>query len=240
MTDALAQNYRPTTATFTDIVTPTSNIHHKAPSSPSRPRSPQLPASRPRSPSPGELRSSSPFRPRHQSRTPILPLRLLFPPTTSILGAQPQPLIIPGPVSTLDADLLVVRRPGNIVWIGKPFTFVLGLSIAATIPRYRRRRVRFVVQHPMPGRTSTQSMSETPVASSSTPSRTSSYVSARMNLTQAPSRCTCHVRRSHALRLLAHNFPMTPLTAASLRVRESTRARKWTAVRVSDRGSHPL
>ena len=155
------------------------------PSSPSRPRSPQLPASRPSSPPPGTLRPSSPFRPRNQPGTPIPTPRPLSP-ATSVSGTQPQPLIIPESASDLDVDLVVVRRAGDAVRVGKPFTLGLRLSVAATIPRGRRRRVRFVVQHLMPRRISAQNVPETPVASSPTPSRISSYVSPLTTPTQAP------------------------------------------------------
>lgn len=159
-----------------------------APSSPSRPRSPQLPASRPSSPPPGSIRSSSPFRSRPQSGTPVPVPRSLSPaPSVTSLasGTHPQPLIIPDPLSDLDVDLVVVRRTGDAVRVGKPFTLGFRLSVVATIPRGRRRRVRFVVQHLMPRRATAhaQSASETPMASSPTPSQ---YVSTPTTPTQAP------------------------------------------------------
>ncbi|KAH0830289.1 DUF974-domain-containing protein [Lanmaoa asiatica] len=154
------------------------------PSSPSRPRSPQLPASRPNSPPPGTFRSSSPFRPRPQTGTPIPTPRPLSP-AISVSGVHPQPLIIPEPVSDLDIDLVVVRRAGDAVRVGKPFTLELRLSVAGMIPRGRRRRVRVVVQHLIPRRVAAQNVSETPVASSLTPSRFSSYGSALTTPTQA-------------------------------------------------------
>ncbi|KAF8556912.1 DUF974-domain-containing protein [Imleria badia] len=156
------------------------------PSSPSRPRSPQLPASRPSSPPPGSFRSNSPFRPRPQPGTPIPASRPLSPaPSLSASGTQLQPLIIPEPASDLDVDLVVVRRAGDVVRVGKPFTLGLKLSVAATIPRGRRRQVRFVVQHLMPRRVSAhaQNVSETPAASSPTLSR---FSSALTTPTQAP------------------------------------------------------
>ena len=91
-------------------------------------------------------------------------------------------------MSDLDVDLVVVRHAGDAVRVGKPFTLELRLSVAATLPRGRRRQVRFVVQHLMLRRVSThaQNVSETPVASSPTPSRFSSQVSALSTPTQAP------------------------------------------------------
>jgi hypothetical protein len=78
-------------------------------------------------------------------------------------GEQPQPRIIPEPVSDLDVNLVVVQRAGDAVRVGKPFTLGLRLSVAATIPRGRRRQVRFVVRHFLPWwvPAHTQSMSET-------------------------------------------------------------------------------
>ena len=154
------------------------------PSSPSRPRSPQLPASRPNSPPPGSLRSSSPFRPRPHPGTPVPVSRPLSPaPSISAPGTQPQPLVIPEPLSDLDVDIVVVRRAGDAVRVGKPFTLGLRLNVGTAIPRGRRRRVHFVVQHLMPRRASAQNVSETP---SPAPSRFSSYASAQTTSSQAP------------------------------------------------------
>ncbi|KAG9318162.1 DUF974-domain-containing protein [Chiua virens] len=136
------------------------------PSTPSRPRSPQLPASRPSSPPPGTFRSSSPFR----SRPPTPVQRLLSPvpsPSVPAPGMQPQSLVIPEPGPALDVDLVIVTRPEDPVRVGKPFTLGLRLSVAATIPRDQRRRVRFVVQHLVSRRVAPQSASETPAGEQS-------------------------------------------------------------------------
>jgi hypothetical protein len=80
-----------------------------------------------------------------------------------------------------------VRRAGDAVRVGKPFTLGLRLSVAATISPGRRRQVRFVVQHLMARRVSAhaQSASETAVASSPTPSRLPSHVPTLPTPTQA-------------------------------------------------------
>ncbi|KIK81119.1 hypothetical protein PAXRUDRAFT_833090 [Paxillus rubicundulus Ve08.2h10] len=126
-------------------------LQRATPSSPSRPRSPQLPPSRPSSPPTGVFRPGSPFRDRPQPAPPISrphsPARSI----SSISGPPPQPLVIAESTSDLSLGLTVIRNAKYPIHVGTPFTLTFQLTVATTMPRGRRQRVvSLVVQHLQP------------------------------------------------------------------------------------------
>ncbi|KIJ60596.1 hypothetical protein HYDPIDRAFT_98329 [Hydnomerulius pinastri MD-312] len=156
-----------------------------APSSPSRPRSPQLPPSRPNSPPPNQFRPGSPFR-KPQALPPIQRPHSPAGSISSISVPPTQPLVVPDLAPDLDVDLVVVRRVDGPVFVEKPFTLGLRITVAASIPRGRRQGVvSLVVQHLQPSRASSGSAPETSQVTATSSTRFSSYASPSTQVTPA-------------------------------------------------------
>ncbi|KAF9228765.1 DUF974-domain-containing protein [Gyrodon lividus] len=150
-----------------------------SPSSPSRPRSPQLPLSRPNSPSASAFRPGSPFRGPPQSAGPIPRPQSPVGSVISVSGPSPLPPVTSECKPDLDLDLVIIRGAEDPIQVGKPFTLGFKLTVVTMIPRGRRQRaVELVVQHLQP-------------------MRVSSYASPSSQAT--PTGGSCNVAGEHAL-----------------------------------------
>ncbi|KAG2061292.1 DUF974-domain-containing protein [Suillus hirtellus] len=115
-----------------------------APSSPARPRSPQLPPSRPSSPTPAPYRPGSPFRTRPQSSTAGSMSNMPVAPNQQ----QPAP---PAPASVLDVevDVIVNHIARQSIAVERPFKIAFTATVSAALPKAKgkQRVITLAVQH---------------------------------------------------------------------------------------------
>ncbi|ESK88422.1 hypothetical protein Moror_14744 [Moniliophthora roreri MCA 2997] len=134
-------------------------------STPSRPRSPQLPQSRPSSPPPSQ-RPGSPFRSRPQSVT-----------TARTQSPPPTPHPISMRTHTIEANLVLRDIPRDSIKAGKPFITSFTLVLSSLLPPERRGqnlRLSTIVQHVYPLPSPSTSVSKpAPEMSTPTPKVTS-------------------------------------------------------------------
>ncbi|KAG1796800.1 DUF974-domain-containing protein [Suillus plorans] len=115
-----------------------------APSSPARPRSPQLPPSRPSSPTPAPYRPGSPFRTRPQSSAAGSMSNMPIAPNQQ----QPAP---PAPASVLDVevDVIVNHIARQSIAVERPFKIAFTATVSAALPKAKgkQRVITLAVQH---------------------------------------------------------------------------------------------
>ncbi|KAG2158074.1 DUF974-domain-containing protein [Suillus bovinus] len=122
-----------------------------APSSPARPRSPQLPPSRPSSPTPVPYRPGSPFRTRQMSGPSH--------PQSSAAGSisimpiapnqqQPAPMV-PAHVLGVEVDVIINHIARESIAVERPFKIALTATVSATLPKAKgkQRVITLAVQH---------------------------------------------------------------------------------------------
>ncbi|KAG2149304.1 DUF974-domain-containing protein [Suillus clintonianus] len=122
-----------------------------APSSPARPRSPQLPPSRPSSPTPAPYRPGSPFRTRPMSG----PSRPQSPAAGSISNVSVAPnqqlpaSLVPAQVSAVEVDVIINHIPRDSVAIEQPFKIAFTATVSAALPKAegKQRIIFLAVQH---------------------------------------------------------------------------------------------
>lgn len=124
-----------------------------APSSPARPRSPQLPPSRPSSPTPAPYRPGSPFRTRLMSG----PLQPQSPAAGSIANInalvtpnqqQPAPPV-PAIVLGVEVDVIINHIARESITLERPFRIAFTATVSAALPKAKgkQRVIALAVQH---------------------------------------------------------------------------------------------
>lgn len=122
-----------------------------APSSPARPRSPQLPPSRPSSPTPAPYRPSSPFRTRPMSG----PSRPQSPAAGSISNMSTAPNQqqsippVPARILGLEVDVIINHIARESITVERPFKIALTATVSAVLPKAKgkQRVITLAVQH---------------------------------------------------------------------------------------------
>lgn len=124
-----------------------------APSSPARPRSPQLPPSRPSSPTPAPYRPGSPFRTRPMSG----PSHAQSPAAGSVSNInmfvapnqqQPAPPV-PALVLDVEADVIINHIARESITVERPFNIAFTATVSAALPKAKgkQRVITLAVQH---------------------------------------------------------------------------------------------
>ncbi|KAG1774257.1 DUF974-domain-containing protein [Suillus placidus] len=122
-----------------------------APSSPARPRSPQLPPSRPSSPTPAPYRPGSPFRTRPMSG-PSHPHSPAAGSTSniSIASNQQQPAPpVPALVLGVEVDVIINQIARESIVVERPFKIAFTATVSAALPKTKgkQRVIALAVQH---------------------------------------------------------------------------------------------
>ncbi|OAX43830.1 DUF974-domain-containing protein [Rhizopogon vinicolor AM-OR11-026] len=149
-------------------------LQRSAPSSPARPRSPQLPPSRPTSPTPAPYRPGSPFRTRPVAGPP----RPQSPGAGSISNmpmapAPPAPAPIPG----VEVHVIANHIPRESITVEQPFKITLAATVSAVVPKVKgkQRIISLAVQHLQYSRSRTIAYPEPPQVTETISSRYSSF-----------------------------------------------------------------
>ncbi|KAG1730591.1 DUF974-domain-containing protein [Suillus lakei] len=122
-----------------------------APSSPARPRSPQLPPSRPSSPTPAPYRPGSPFRTRPMSgpSRPQSPAAGSIPTMSIAPNQQQQASLVPALISGVEVDIIINHIPRESIAVERPFKIAFTATISAALPKAKgkQRVISLAVQH---------------------------------------------------------------------------------------------
>ncbi|KAG1842662.1 DUF974-domain-containing protein [Suillus subalutaceus] len=124
-----------------------------APSSPARPRSPQLPPSRPSSPTPAPYRPGSPFRTRPMSGPshPQSPAAGSISTMNMFVAPNQQQSAPPVPALVLDVevDVIINHIARESITVERPFKIAFTATVSAALPKAKgkQRVITLAVQH---------------------------------------------------------------------------------------------